>query len=448
VEVAVRRDERAAHLRERRPRADDVDDAAKFSFFGTPLYDTSYTVVNKDTVNTPNFIAPRTAQADIYVQAINPVTGCKSDSVHKIYNVNAAGGVPIVDFDSVTICKYDSVTLHAYNTVFAGAFMRWYDKPVGGNLLYTGSYYKVSPAVTTTYYAATSIVCENPVRKPVKVTVKKIPDPIVSFTPSITCGPVKIAILNHQPGYSYRVKINYVFLSQTLFDTSFVVVNKDTIVTPDYSPTVLARGRTYIQAVDPVSGCRSDSTYAEFLLSGDGGAPNVDADSVTICRGDSVTLHAYNPINDAFNTVWYDAPVGGHLLFTGNYFRVSPAVTTTYYVTSKLQCEYKFRRPVKVKVNVCSPLQQDDDHLKAGANNLRELSVYPNPTNGIIRFTVKQDLSGSQAIVRDINGREVQRERLTQNGFTLSSQLSHGIYFIQIITGRQEVYRGKVILNK
>ncbi|MCW3466676.1 Ig-like domain-containing protein [Chitinophaga nivalis] len=418
----------------------------KYSFFGTPLFDTAFTVVNSNTVTTPNYTATRTAQADIYIQTVNPITGCKSDTVHKLYNVNAAGGPALVDFDSVTICKYDSVTLHAYNTVFAGAFMRWYDAPVGGNLLYTGSFYKVSPAVTTTYYAATSIVCENPQRKAVKVTVTKIPDPITSVTPAFTCGPVKIAVLNHQPGYNYRVKINYVYLFQTIFDTSFVVVNKDTIVTPNYSPTVFAQGETYIQAIDPVSGCRSDTTFLKFILSGDGGAPVVDADSVTICKGDSVTLHAYNPINDAFNTVWYDAPTGGNLLFTGNYFKVSPAATTTYYVTSRLQCEYKFRKPVKVKVNLCSePLMSNI--IGKPNTPVRDLTIYPNPTDGTIRFITDKNLSGSLAIVRDINGREVQRTILTQNGLNLSAHLPEGIYFLQVIKDKQEIYRGKVILR-
>ena len=59
--------------------------------------------------------------------------------------------------------------------------------------------------------------------------------------------------------------------------------------------------------------------------------------------------------------------------------------------------------------------------------------MFPNPSNGVVRFTSGKKLYGSTVIVKDANGREVQREILQSNGINISKQ-PDGLYFIQVLT--------------
>jgi hypothetical protein len=423
----------------------------KYTFPASPAKDTSFVVVNKDTITTPPFYFLPSAQADIYVRAVNALTGCRSDSVHMIFNTGGTGGIPNTDADSLTICKYDSVTLHAYNPVSNLYFTRWYDTPAGGNLLFTGNYFKVGPAVTTTYYVTSGYYCEHPVRRPVKVIVNKLPAPVYTVPQAFVCGSTKIFVSNHVAGRNYNVRVKYSLLSSVFFDTSYLVVNKDTITTPDYFSLGSLQADIYVQGIDPLTGCRSDSAHMIFNTGISGGPASVDADSVTICHGDSVTLHAFNIYSSVFIMPWYDAPIGGNLLFTGNYFKVGPDTTTSYYVTSKYICEYRPRRQVKVIVTPC--LAKTTLLLTRESNAIgvttKQLQLFPNPTRGEIYFTTGgKDFYGSVAIIRNLNGREVHREILKKNGLKLSGQLIAGLYFIQITTPQKEVYSGKILLQQ
>ncbi|MCW3462005.1 immunoglobulin domain-containing protein [Chitinophaga nivalis] len=319
------------------------------------VYDTAYTVRNKDQFVVRDINYPTHVQAGITVQAVNAITGCKSDSVSASLMIGGHGELIETDADSVSICKGDSVTLHAFMPNNTVAIIKWYDAPVGGKLLFTGAYYKVSPAVTTTYYAIISFACDNADRLPVKVLVRKLPDPIYNVSQGFLCNPPRLTITNHQTGFNYRVKVAADYFSGKPFDTAYTVLNRNTIDIPPLVFYVPAQTRVYVQAVDPVSGCRSDSVRKTFTIGGHASYPSVGADSVKICKKESVTLHAFIPQETFTVFRWYTAPTGGTLLYTGDYYEVSPAVTTVYYVSAGFECEYPVRRPVKVIVNPCTP---------------------------------------------------------------------------------------------
>jgi len=260
--------------------------------------------------------------------------------------------------------------------------------------------------------------------------------------------------------------------------------------------------------------------------------PAVDVTQVSACQGSTITLHAYT--NDPQATInWYDAPSGGNLLYTGDYFTLQADSTATYYVTSQAQCEFPQRIAVRVTTTPRppAPVLGVPDTVYAyrfagvtltataadsaaihwyrsdtgtttvytgnsyhftvltagtlyfyagteqqGCNSLRKqvvvivslnttppaarsaapavkqqqtsaLQVYPNPASGELRFRGK-DLSGSTAIIRDVNGREVQREVLQRNGLNISRLTTGGIYFIQVIAKDHTVYDGKLLLQR
>jgi hypothetical protein len=264
--------------------------------------------------------------------------------------------------------------------------------------------------------------------------------------------------------------------------------------------------------------------------------PPVVTDSlVSTCQGSTITLHAFTDDPQVPTINWYDAPFGGNLLYSGDYFTLQADSTATYYVTTQAQCEFPERVPVNVittprppapvmgvpdtlfayrfasvtltataadsgvihwyrsdtattavytgnsyrftvltagtlyfyagteqdgcislrkQVVVIVSTQTTPPAARSAAPAVKQqpalpvLQLYPNPTSGEVRFTASKDLSGSVAIVRDVNGREVQREVLKRNGLNISRLKIAGIYFIQVVTKDHTIYNSKVLLQR
>ncbi|HVI46027.1 MAG TPA: T9SS type A sorting domain-containing protein [Chitinophaga sp.] len=411
-------------------------------------FDTSYTLINSNTITVPAFISYNGAQADIYVQAVNPFTGCKSDNVHQAFITGGYAEYPSVDADSVTICKYDSTTLHAFSPISFAPQMRWYDAPTGGHLVFTGNYYKVSPDTTTTYYVTAGYTCDYPRRRPVRVIVHKLPDPVYSVPQGYVCGAQALTIQNHQQGLNYNVRmvLSYNNNNEILLDTSYIVINSSTIVTPDHVSQGTAYADIYVQSVNPLTGCRSDRVHMTFTQGGSANLPNVDADSVGICRGDSTTLHAYSTLGTIITILWYDAPTGGTLLHTGNYYTVSPHTTTAYYVTSKIGCEYRQRAKVSVVVALCPNSTAIARKTTNRQSNVQPLQLFPNPTSGEVKISSKRELSGALLIIVDLQGKEIKRTILNRNTFRLEA--INGMYLIKVVTSDGKIYQSRIMLQK
>lgn len=170
-------------------------------------------------------------------------------------------------------------------------------------------------------------------RKAVKVVVNPKPaDPVYTVPVNVVCGNTAIAVSNYQAGINYNVRLRYSGIQGLVLDTSYVVMNTGNFIVRDINYVTHAQVDISVQAVNAITGCRSDSVQMGFIYGGHAGAPSVSTDSVTICKFDSTTLHAFYPPSLYATFHWYNAAVGGNLLFTGPDYRVSPAVTTTYYV--------------------------------------------------------------------------------------------------------------------
>ncbi|MCW3464424.1 Ig-like domain-containing protein [Chitinophaga nivalis] len=417
-----------------------------FYKFPNKSADTAFTVINRNTLSIPDPNGFQHAQTEVYVQAVNPITGCVSDTVHKTYVLGGHSTIPDVDADSVVICKYDSTTLHGFTPLSTFSTIRWYTAPVGGTLLHTGNFYKVSPDTTTTYYASGAIVCEYPVRRAVKVIVRKLPDPDYTVPSGMLCGFPVLPVHNHQPGFNYNVRLVYtpIFGSGT-FDTSFVVINSNNIPTPYYINEAPAVVDVYVQATDPLTGCRSDKVQMVFTTGGYSRQPSADADTVTICRGDSATLHAFSAVSNTPTIRWYNAPNGGTLLHTGNYYKVSPPAGTTYYASAAYECEHPLRKAVRVQVNNCLGQTVSTAATISKTPTVKQLKLFPNPTQGMLKLYEEKELTGSIIIIKNIAGFEVQRGVFSNDTFYLSAHLAPGIYFVQVITKAGTVHMAKII---
>ncbi|MCW3465162.1 Ig-like domain-containing protein [Chitinophaga nivalis] len=412
------------------------------------LLDTAFTVMNSDTVVVRDLNEFYNVTTRLYIQAVDKLTGCRSDTVMQTLIFSAHATYADVDADNVTICKGDSITLRAYahgqpnNTLVN---IRWYDAPTGGTQLHRGKEFRVSPADTTRYYVTTGYYCEYLVRTKVTVNVRKLPAPVFTVPQGPTCGATKIKIENHQAGYSYRVRFRFRYNPEILFDTAYVV-HTSTFPIYGFLPPLPSVVDIYVQAVDAVTGCRSDTAHKLMNIDGYGQLPAVDADSLSICKGDSATLHAFVPIYMGARIRWYDAPVGGNQLYRGYYFKVSPPQTTVYYAAGGYGCEFPKRVPVKVIVKQCT--KQAYHQASKSITFTHTLTLFPNPSAGEVRLQEKTILAGSWLIIRNAGGMEVQRNILADNRFMFAPQLSNGIYFIEIRKSAGEVYVGRVMLTR
>jgi hypothetical protein len=417
----------------------------KYSGIFGLMRDTSFAVINSGIVNVLDILYYFNANVDVYIQAVNAVTGCTSDTVHMPFSIGGHATYAALDADSITICKGDSATFHAFNHSSPGdavVLIRWYDAPVGGSLLATGSYFKAAPLTTTTYYVTAAYQCEYPIRVPATAVVRKLPDPLYAVPQGMVCGRQTLTIQNHQAGFHYRVRTLYKNFSGIFLDTTYLITNSSSIITPAFLPPVPSQVNISIQAIDPVSGCRSDTIHKSYNMGGASQYPRVDADSINICTNDSATLHAFVPIFTLSIIRWYDAPTGGNLLFTGNYFKVSPSTTRSYYASAGYECEYPLRRQVKVTVHPCKSMGKATGALS------ELLECYPNPTAGLIHIRHKENLEGSTIRINDTQGKPVYQSVLTTNYIQLPSSVPTGLYIIQVRIKTGKILTGKVMVNR
>ncbi|HEY9262917.1 hypothetical protein, partial [Chitinophaga sp.] len=287
--------------------------------------------------------------------------------------------------DSTSICYGDSASLTA--TTIPGATIQWFSTATGGTALYTGSPYKVAPLTTTTYYAQASIGGCTSSRKAITVIIKARPDnPVFHAPANFSCGATAVTIDNYIVGTDYNVRLTYEAKDGDLLDSSFVITGNGSFTLPPFIYPQNVSANLYIQAVDSITGCTSDTIRAIYILGSTPTLPPTTSfDSITVCQGTSVTLHATPAGSGTAEIRWYDAPTGGTLLYTSNSYPVSPAVTTTYYVAAAATCENPQRVPVKVIV---------------GSAPVPEFTVPTAPVCGSAAITITNHVPGNNYTVR------------------------------------------------
>lgn len=274
--------------------------------------------------------------------------------------------------------------------------------------------------------------------------------PVYTVPQGVFCGSAVLTVTNFVTGLSYLVSSTYVDQGDSLlYDTTFTVVNNDSIPLRNLYSFFTAVVSVSVQAIDS-AGCRSDTVKQEFVFGPYGAYPAVDHDSVSICGGDSAILHAYEPNGSTVPQIlWYSAASGGTLLHTGNYDTVSPPATTTYYVTAKLGCEYPVRQPVKVIVLSCL---SNDQHSRANQPSVidspvvAEFNVFPNPTSGTVHIVSRHDLNGATIVITDLQGREIRRVGI--NGGTFALDTGSGLYVIKVILNDGVVLPVRLLLKQ
>lgn len=209
-------------------------------------------------------------------------------------------------------CGNGSITLSA---TFSSGTVNWYDAPVGGTLVGTGSNFTTpSLSATTSYFAeATNGVCTSLVRTSVTATINEIPV-ITSTTPASRCGNGSVTLL----ATASIGTINW-----------YNAPTGGTLVATGGSFTTPALNTTTIYYVEVVNGgCNSARTAVNATISAV--ATITSTTPASRCDTGTLTLNATSNIG---TLNWYNAPTGGTLVGTGTSF-TTPSISnsTTYYV--------------------------------------------------------------------------------------------------------------------
>jgi len=116
---------------------------------------------------------------------------------------------------------------------------------------------------------------------------------------------------------------------------------------------------------------------------------------------------------------------------------VTPTSTATYTVTvTELGCSANAF--VTVTVSNCNGVKE----LVANG-----ISIYPNPTNGILNIAISSELAGNTSVeVYDAVGKLVIKETLSTETSTINtSKLTDGIYVFKVINNNQAIKIGKIV---
>lgn len=258
--------------------------------------------------STPSFTTPvLTNSTTYYVRAVNG--SCMSAFAQ--VNVIVLQPIPAPQAPGAIVCIYSSATLTASSS--GGGTFQWYNAATGGTLLATGaSFTTPGLAANTTYFVQNTQGACVSTREAVKVTVlAAVAKPAASGTTVCAGDSASLTASGSSGGYAWYDAAT----GGNLLSTAQVYVTPALTTTTTY----------YVEAT--LNGCSSSRVPVKVTVSPAATTPVING--VTICPGMSATLNA----TGANGTVkWYNAAVGGALLFTGATFK-TPVLTetTTYY---------------------------------------------------------------------------------------------------------------------
>ncbi|MCC4212776.1 Ig-like domain-containing protein [Leeuwenhoekiella parthenopeia] len=239
------------------------------------------------------------------------------------------------------MCAGDTASLIA-TSASAGAQMRWYDSPVGGNLLASvasGDAFVTAPLSTdTTFYVASFVAgcTEESGRLAVNVSVNPLPESgditVLGFDLPI-CIP---EILNIVPTTTLNGSFNY------YLDSSGSVAITNGLVQGNLTYTINAAGeleveglteadnpfRVYVSLVDTVTGCENapgDLKLVEVTLDG-GPQPTIALDPVT--TDNILNTAEINSTVSIRGSVGGDAQIGDPVQVTVNTFAFNTTVAS------------------------------------------------------------------------------------------------------------------------
>lgn len=264
-----------------------------------------------------------TATTTVYAQSTRTVNSCPNPNrVAATANVTPAPVNPVLAQTAVQLCAGDNVILSVTNA--GTATVNWYDAATGGNLVFTGANFQVTPLTTTTYYAElTSGTCTSPARTLATVTVNPRPAKpgVQSANVSVCAGSTAtLQVLTPEAGVTYN-----------WFTTATGGASAGSGATFT-TPAITANTTYYVQATATAGSCVNNGgrTQVNINTSGTIANPTLSATATQVCSGGSATLSVVNPVN-GLQYNWYTAATGGAPVFTGTTFTINNLTANASY---------------------------------------------------------------------------------------------------------------------
>lgn len=291
-------------------------------------------------------------------------TICPSNPVPATATILTPTSAPVTS--DVTRCGPGTVTLTATDT----ATVYWYNSPVNGALLNTGSTFVTNVIYNdSVFYVEAGSVCPSP-RVEVHVTINTTPSPVAQDNFRCGTGVVVLSATAANPMFWYN---SYVGGSSIGSGPSFT------------TPSISQSDTFYVEAN---SGCASVRTRVIALVEPILAAPT--ASGANDCVARSFTLQA----TSTGQVYWYDAASGGNLLYTGTVF-TTPVIasSTSYYIEAGDQCRSS-RTQVNVVIDPAPAAPSTSDNSRCGpgsvnltANSSEQVYWYSAASGGTLLFT-------------------------------------------------------------
>ena len=152
----------------------------------------------------------------------------------------------------------------------------------------------------------------------------------------------------------------------------------------------------------------------------------VVASTTTLCAGQSLTLTA----SGASNYTWTPTGLQTSSIVT------TPTINTHYVVTGSNDGLCFPTAAVSVSVVVCNGIEEFYGSI---------ISVYPNPTSGVVTIDLQMPVTTTHIEIRDVLGKLVLKEELKQEKNTINIEgLANGLYFYKVLQGAVNIGVGKI----
>ncbi|WP_145859377.1 Ig-like domain-containing protein [Pedobacter suwonensis] len=283
-----------------------------------------------------SFATPALTATTNYYVTVKGDNKCENSAITaKMVTVTVNEGATAADIAlsvSAKLCGSGSAVINASSTTVTNPVFTWYNDASLTSVAFTGPTFNTPVlTATTTYYATVKGTnkCENTAAnaKPVTVTVNPnavAADITVNGSTSV-CGNTAATLAATSTAVTNPVFTWY----------SDATLNTVVFTGPVFTTPVLAANTTYYVTVKGDNRCENTSATARAVVITVNASPNNPVVSVPnggICAGDGATLTITNA-QAGVTYEWYNAAVGGNLLFTGTTFNVTALTATTdYYV--------------------------------------------------------------------------------------------------------------------
>jgi len=296
--------------------------------------------------------------------------------------------------NNLLFCANNSTTL----SVISSATVNWYSTPTSTTSLGTGTTYitPILPAGLHTYYVESTACTVSIVRTPITITVNPNPSLPILATPTVVCAGKSVT------------------LSVSGADTYTWDNGANTNVTSE-TPSVTT---VYTIMATSSVGCVGSNTISITVHPLDivTLTPEKNVSCLTIFGGTPIALTG--------------APPGGILSGpnVSNGF-LNPTALGTFNPT------YTYLNSVTGCTNTASTAIIVVSCMSVSENTaLNSLSVYPNPTKGLVTIEDETDLEKTISI-SDVNGKLLKTEKTKAKKHSLNiSEYANGIYFLKVIS--------------